>query len=935
MDGLLVEVVETTRGSQATAVAAVAATSVAIENVADYPTDGGIVDVLGVRYSYTAVTPDPEVLDPATGDVTSSGTLTIPAGLSVQVDEYDPVLLVVGGEVATVATAVVDLPAGADSTTPDGGDPVRVPLTRTQRSVFLVGPYDPPVPVTLSNDLTVVLDTPDVAPSINGSFIDPTTLPTQVPADPPAVSPSLEVVGMTSTLFVKADDVEQTTTIEYHISTVNGFTPDPTTLSIATRATLVAIDELPDTTPLAQGTTYYLVAVATNVAGDAAPSAQVSAQLNQITQTQISDGAISTPKLAAGAINADIVTGGTFQSVYTVTGSLKIGNITLTPGGPGDPGGLYIPLSSGGFIRLPADGSDADIQCNLHALSAVIDDNLVIRGAGNDIAGTITIDNIPTAPKVAPTVSSPLVVTGSGFQVAGNGLGGSTSRLAGVDGTNFYANDTAGDLYSINKSTGVATLLHHMGSGAITKVGTGWATLSVSGGIGTSSVYVNVFDASWNVTASFQVWSGPSYLLGSSISAIGTDGTNILVAGPKGTATNKVYTYTTSGVQVGSAVTLNAPTFLATDPIMPVSLSVGSFDYGASRYVVSFDDQVTRVFNSSGNEQTANRFATTSSTVQGSAWDGSAFWLMVAPTSPNQFDFRKLSGQLTAVSRVAKWTQYCDGTRVGNHGARETKASPTKSATHGVRSYFQVVTPPPADSGSADDPNAVRIYVDAHLQTTLTAGWSATYASLNTSNPDSPSTEGWVGVSGLTVALGTIQSQGVGPDGVAPAFQVKGDGTGQWEAVMPTGSVLPYAAAAAPTGFLKCDGASYLRTAYPRLFAVIGTTFGAVDGTHFNVPDLTTRFPLGAGTDPDGVSRPLGQASGSMHIATAQLPAHHHNVSANYATTTATGGSATRVTDVGNTTGGTGTLVSAQTSDTGSGNAFLPPYLSLTYIIKA
>lgn len=53
-----------------------------------------------------------------------------------------------------------------------------------------------------------------------------------------------------------------------------------------------------------------------------------------------------------------------------------------------------------------------------------------------------------------------------------------------------------------------------------------------------------------------------------------------------------------------------------------------------------------------------------------------------------------------------------------------------------------------------------------------------------------------------------------------------------------------------PEGFLWCDGAPYSRTAYPELFAAIGTHYGAGDGsTTFNVPDLTTRVPIGAGGD--------------------------------------------------------------------------------------
>lgn len=65
---------------------------------------------------------------------------------------------------------------------------------------------------------------------------------------------------------------------------------------------------------------------------------------------------------------------------------------------------------------------------------------------------------------------------------------------------------------------------------------------------------------------------------------------------------------------------------------------------------------------------------------------------------------------------------------------------------------------------------------------------------------------------------------------------------------MPAGAVIPYAGAAAPTGFLLCDGSSLLRTSYAGLFSAIGTVFGSVDGTHFTIPDMRSRIPVGVGT---------------------------------------------------------------------------------------
>lgn len=64
-----------------------------------------------------------------------------------------------------------------------------------------------------------------------------------------------------------------------------------------------------------------------------------------------------------------------------------------------------------------------------------------------------------------------------------------------------------------------------------------------------------------------------------------------------------------------------------------------------------------------------------------------------------------------------------------------------------------------------------------------------------------------------------------------------------------TGMVVPYLGSAAPTGFLLCDGSLVSRTTYAALFAVVGTSFGAGDGsTTFALPDLRGRALVGAGT---------------------------------------------------------------------------------------
>ena len=66
----------------------------------------------------------------------------------------------------------------------------------------------------------------------------------------------------------------------------------------------------------------------------------------------------------------------------------------------------------------------------------------------------------------------------------------------------------------------------------------------------------------------------------------------------------------------------------------------------------------------------------------------------------------------------------------------------------------------------------------------------------------------------------------------------------------PVGSIQAYGGSSAPWGWLLCQGQAVSRATYAELFGVIGTSFGAGDGsTTFNVPDLRGEFLRGAGTN--------------------------------------------------------------------------------------
>lgn len=102
---------------------------------------------------------------------------------------------------------------------------------------------------------------------------------------------------------------------------------------------------------------------------------------------------------------------------------------------------------------------------------------------------------------------------------------------------------------------------------------------------------------------------------------------------------------------------------------------------------------------------------------------------------------------------------------------------------------------------------------------------------------------------------------------------------GQVQSAMPVGSVIDFAGAAAPAGWLLCYGQAVSRTAYAALFSVIGTVFGAGDGsTTFNVPDARGRVSAGrdnmGGTSANRLTNLSGGLDGDVLGATGGAEVH-------------------------------------------------------------
>jgi microcystin-dependent protein len=98
-------------------------------------------------------------------------------------------------------------------------------------------------------------------------------------------------------------------------------------------------------------------------------------------------------------------------------------------------------------------------------------------------------------------------------------------------------------------------------------------------------------------------------------------------------------------------------------------------------------------------------------------------------------------------------------------------------------------------------------------------------------------------------------------------------------ATMPIGAMIDFAGAAAPTGWLLCDGSTHPIASFPKLAAVLGTLYGGDGTTTFGVPDSRGRVLAGVGSTTDTAgnlgSFTLGEMIGWFYypIDAAHLPA--------------------------------------------------------------
>lgn len=968
-------------GSELTANVAIGALNITVDNPVDFDEDGGTVDLNGLQYDYVTIDPD-------------TGILTLASALTVAVVAGDRANVYSGGQVAIEYTAFVSL---------GDGDEVEVPIPFSDRDLWPEGEYDFPVLVNVADDLESLEGVPGRTPIRDGSFINPSTLPAPVipPSDGlvPATAPTNVVVtGGIGALFVRWTPISNKDPVTYdvHVSPTAGFTPDSTTLALSTMATSLTLRQLP--TPvgsppnqaLSYDASYYFRVIPRDLDGAGPTSAEASGAMVRVTGPDVAAESITGDRIQGGTITGDLL------STTVVMGS------TISTGGLDDEGNLvgarvdlgpdgittYAPDGVTPVVSFPLDPADDAFIHNAHVsmLSADVKDNLTVYGTNNELAAssTLQLGSGTTSPSTPPTMAASYdtvqldthtVVASAGGSNQDFNLGSFALDPAQITsmcwdsvyfcwqvfqqksaGFRLWRFAPNGSVFN-NAFTSSPWIDDFRGMSKVSGCRNGWLQKFTDGKwyaweTVTGGGRWGVIPDSWIIQANqdphmdFDESAQLSMLCQNNVPA----------------DTFQVRRFHTVPY-VGGVIQNAVSDSIATGPAStgragsPTGCIYANADFGGNRYaVVTKTYTHVQVWNAGVKYSGAANYQEwdCNGIPLGLGWDGSNFWSVDSGGR-----LTKYTGWTWQTEPSTTWvgmSAYDSDATGGNH---ETPVGTLGNRNAARRSKLTITVPATQDSGGIDDPDQWRVYFARTAGTTVpTASLMKLVSALGSPTlPQSVSIQadptGIAPPGGIYGQAGAINTfPGGNPAKILDgAGNVLVDAQGHGSVGM-AGEVRMYGGASAPVGWLTCDGAAVSRTGYAALFAVIGTTFGAGDGsTTFNIPDLRHRYV--AGMSPtlvlgqnDGETTESTRTTNHSHDPGNLTPgntgaAHTHNLSAGtIASNTTTGGTANRLTGGGDTgTGGSGHTHNI-TGNTGSnlgntqGSAQAFPHLTLNFIIR-
>jgi microcystin-dependent protein len=170
---------------------------------------------------------------------------------------------------------------------------------------------------------------------------------------------------------------------------------------------------------------------------------------------------------------------------------------------------------------------------------------------------------------------------------------------------------------------------------------------------------------------------------------------------------------------------------------------------------------------------------------------------------------------------------------------------------------------------------------------------------------------------------------------------------------IPSGTIVPWSDSSIPSGFLECTGQAVSRSTYATLFGIIGTTYGAGNGsTTFNVPDLqdnvavsksgTKNLGSTGGANTVSATGNVGGSTANATLSEAQLASHKHTAPTTNPSSPLIGSALGigfptpegTLNNLNNTGSGSGHAHNMSANFSGDATSVVQPYLTVVYIIK-
>jgi hypothetical protein len=474
---------------------------------------------------------------------------------------------------------------------------------------------------------------------------------------------------------------------------------------------------------------------------------------------------------------------------------------TITTRGGGTGAGLDIAQD---LARYDSTGSPTAVLGDSNVFKGDVEaTNLTVTGSaafrnGTEISkgGTLTLQQGTTAPTSAPTV----VVGWPIFTVA-NPLSGGYGLVRAnsewnvvIDSADFGGNPTAWINRTTNAQLQLGTSPEPHPWGGLTQIGTDWYTL---GWLAVEGAGYQWFISRYNSSGVRQTQvtytpigvafgSGGDFANGLGVAAIGTDGTNILIA-EFDDANNRYRIQVRNATTLALSSTVNTGTNSGfTGPV--VGILGGNFDFGAFRYVVmSKNGAHSYPFTNTGTYQVNEAFASVvTGSMSGIAYadtgDGSRFWSTRAKSiAANAYVYKHSTYFWTDTTdpkthrATATWR---DTNATG--GTHETDMGSIATFSMKKRAWASL-TSAAIPSGGTDDPNAVSFYLANFSTITRTDYWRQTLPadgvntltvgdSITFSGTNPPATNNFPGATAALMKTSAVDGSG------NPHLKIEGDG---------------------------------------------------------------------------------------------------------------------------------------------------------------